>query len=368
MKRRSETNGGAKGEGDPLEREAVIDEAAAAWVSRRDAGLSAAEEADFQSWLRADPRHEAALNRYATAWATLDGPVQAGAADELLQELTALKAGHRRRFVLSAVGVAVILLVSISAWNFPTERITGLAARNATAKIVSPSRQILPDGTIVERKDDAEIQIDFSPAVRRVELRRGEAHFQVQKDPARPFVVNVGGIEVRAVGTAFAIQLGHEMIEVLVTEGRVAVESSLRPTTVPTTPGGPGPIHALPDSNVNSTLVTAGERAVIGMNAAAPAVIGLPGPEMAERLSWRAPRLEFSGTPLAEAVALLNQHAAHRQGLRFVIDDPAISPIRVSGLFRADKTTAFVDLLESAFAIKSVPRSSTEIALVKDRR
>jgi transmembrane sensor len=123
----------------------------------------------------------------------------------------------------------------------------------------------------------------------------------------------------------------------------------------------------LQDPNLISTLVTAGERAVIGLNATAPAVIEIPGSEMAERLSWRAPRLEFSGTPLAEAVALLNQHAEHRQGLRFVIEDPAISSIRVSGLFRADNTTAFVDLLESAFGINSVPRSSTEIALMKAR-
>jgi transmembrane sensor len=365
MKRRGETNDGAKGERDPLEPDAAIDEAAAGWVSRRDAGLSAGEEADFQSWLRADPRHEAALNRYATAWATLDGPVQAGAADELLQELTTLKEGQRRRSLLSAVGVAAILLISISAWNFPRERITDPAAQTATAKIVSPSRQILPDGTMVELKDGAEIHADYSPAVRRVELRRGEAHFQVQKDPARPFVVNVRGIEVRAVGTAFAVQLGHETVEVLVTEGRVAVDKPLRPATTP--PAGRGPSNALQDPNLISTLVTAGERAVIGLNATAPAVIEIPGSEMAERLSWRAPRLEFSGTPLAEAVALLNRHAEHRQGLRFVIEDPAISSIRVSGLFRADNTTAFVDLLESAFGINSVPRSSTEIALMKAR-
>jgi len=367
MKRRGETNDGAKGERDPLEPDAAIDEAAAEWVSRRDAGLSAGEETDFQSWLRADPRHQAALNRYAKAWATLDGPVQAGAADELLQELATLKEGHRRRSLLSAVGVAAILLISISAWNFPREPITDPAPQTATAKIVSPSRQILPDGTMVELKDGAEIHADFSPAVRRVELRRGEAHFQVQKDTTRPFVVNVGGIEVRAVGTAFAVQLGHETIEVLVTEGRVAVDKPLRPATVPTAHAGPGPINALQDSNLISTLVTAGERAVIGLNATAPAVIKIPGPEMAERLSWRAPRLEFSGTPLAEAVALLNQHAEHRQGLRFVIEDPAISQIRVSGLFRADNTTAFVDLLEGAFGINSVQRSSTEIALMKER-
>jgi transmembrane sensor len=59
-----------------------------------------------------------------------------------------------------------------------------------------------------------------------VVLERGEAHFQVAKNPARPFVVVARGVEIRAVGTAFSVGLESTRVEVLVTEGQVAVETA----------------------------------------------------------------------------------------------------------------------------------------------
>lgn len=59
---------------------------------------------------------------------------------------------------------------------------------------------------------------------RRVALQRGEAHFEVHHDPARPFVVQAGGSSIEAVGTAFNVYLRDESkLEVLVTEGRVLI-------------------------------------------------------------------------------------------------------------------------------------------------
>ncbi len=39
-----------------------------------------------------------------------------------------------------------------------------------------------------------------------MKLEAGEAHFAVAPDAARPFVVRVGGVAVRAVGTAFNVR------------------------------------------------------------------------------------------------------------------------------------------------------------------
>jgi len=43
----------------------TIDAAAAEWIARRDRGLTAAEQDDYMAWLRADPRHAAAIARHA---------------------------------------------------------------------------------------------------------------------------------------------------------------------------------------------------------------------------------------------------------------------------------------------------------------
>ena len=50
---------------DPLET------AAAAWLSRLDRGLTAAEQDDYLQWRQQDPRHAAAVARLEGAWAAL---------------------------------------------------------------------------------------------------------------------------------------------------------------------------------------------------------------------------------------------------------------------------------------------------------
>src|SRR3546814_20539025 len=49
----------------------------------------------------------------------------------------------------------------------------------------------------------------------------GEAWFQVAHDAHRPFVVDIGSVRVRAVGTAFSVRQNPEGVDILVTEGVV---------------------------------------------------------------------------------------------------------------------------------------------------
>lgn len=335
---------------------APIQETAAAWVARRDAGLDTAGESELQAWLAADPRHRSAFAEYASAWSRLDRPMQGGAADDVLGELYRLERRQRRRRVLAGAAVAGVLLAGVSFW---TLRGRGPASVHedgvATARLVVPQRQALADGSSVELKDGAQIEVSFSAERRRVTLRRGEAHFQVAKDPARPFVVTANGVEVRAVGTAFAVQIGPGAVEVVVTEGRVTVDSG--PAAVTTSRDAPAPAVLVP-----------GQQVMIEPGAASADVRDLTAAELSARLAWRAPRLEFTGTPLAEVVRLLNEHAGSRQGVRFSIGDDSLAQVRVSGLFRADNTAALVELLESGFGIAAERASGSELVLKRAAR
>ena len=72
-------------------------------------------------------------------------------------------------------------------------------------------------------QDGSLISLDFGwPTPAGVTYWRGEAHFQVAKNANRPFVVQAGAVEFRAVGTAFDVQLGATQVQMIVTEGRVA--------------------------------------------------------------------------------------------------------------------------------------------------
>jgi biopolymer transport protein ExbD len=58
-----------------------------------------------------------------------------------------------------------------------------------------------------------------------VELLAGEAFFEVQKDPAHPFVVQNGAIQTKVLGTSFSVQTGlpGDGVRVTVATGKVAV-------------------------------------------------------------------------------------------------------------------------------------------------
>src|SRR3546814_10056817 len=61
-----------------------------------------------------------------------------------------------------------------------------------------------------------------------ITLEEGEAWFQVAHDAHRPFVVDVGSVRIRAVGTAFSVRRNPEGVDVMVTEGVVETRSEER--------------------------------------------------------------------------------------------------------------------------------------------
>ncbi len=82
----------------------------------------------------------------------------------------------------------------------------------------------IADGSQVTLNTDSQIRIALTNTERDVELRRGEAFFEVHKDPTRPFVVQIGDKRVIAVGTKFSVRRDGDDVEVVVTEGKVQVE------------------------------------------------------------------------------------------------------------------------------------------------
>ena len=335
-----------------------IDEVASRWIARRDAGFAAGDAAEFAAWRARDPRHDEALARHEEAWRVFDRSVAGGKAEAMARELGIRSQRRRRRRMAGSLAAVASLLVAGWLWQDGPFQ-PALRERTPTAVVVVPDKHTLSDGTVIELKGNAKLEVDYTADSRRVTLRDGEAHFQVTKDFKRPFIVAAGGVEVRAVGTAFAVQFETGKVEVLVTEGRVAVE---RPETPPAAVAGSG---ASPQPDVQaaaagtSTFVDAGKRVVVptadptaGVDATVMAVT--PG-ELAERLAWRGARIEFTGTPLAEAVALMNLHAAGAGTLPLAIDpaETGLARLEVSGYFRATNTEAFIRLIEQTLHIRA---------------
>ncbi len=84
--------------------------------------------------------------------------------------------------------------------------------------------RLLPEGSKVDLNKGATIRYEepFQNNERRVTLS-GDAYFEVKHMPHKPFVVEVGEVEVRVLGTKFFINQTAEEVGVQVTEGKVLV-------------------------------------------------------------------------------------------------------------------------------------------------
>ena len=348
----------------------AISDTAARWIARRDAGLSAGEQSELNAWLAADPRHRSALEHYARTWSVFDRPGRDGTADTVVRVLGTRARRRLRRIGATVAALAVMALGSVLWQARVSLGSDDVVAEASTAVVRYPESRTLPDGSVIELKAGAAVVVDYSGPQRRVTLQQGEAHFQVVKDRARPFVVNAGGIETWAVGTAFSVELGDKAVGVLVTEGRVAVS---RAVATPTPPDSAGDSSAATVSAPEQLFVDAG-RCVIVVTVAVPSLLpvvtDVAQAELAERLAWRGARVEFSDTPLAQAVTLMNRsggRVAGRPGITLVIDpaSPDLAAEPVSGLFRADNAETFVRMLELSLGVQAERRGENKIVLRK---
>jgi transmembrane sensor len=265
----------------------------------------------------------------------LDWPADTGEAERVLADLDAWMRRRRRRrlqWLGGAAAMAALLFFAGREWSL-LHRAPPATRTASGVTVQAPEKRVLPDGTSVELRAGAEMVVDFQPGIRRIALLRGEAHFAVTKDPQRPFIVEIKGVKVRAIGTAFSVSIGETTV-VLVTEGRVAVERSALDTASPLATLGGGSlavVGAAPDGRETAEVRVASES------------------EIEQRLAWRLPRLSFAATPLREVVALFNHH---NPAVRLEVGSRDIEALELSGTLRANDVASLARILERQFSIR----------------
>lgn len=319
------------------------DRIASEWIVRGHHSLTQDHQRERDLWLAADPRHAATYERLRSTWSVFDR-----ARDQGMADLIAAKAERRvrrRQHRLQLLAVATVAVVAAFWWA------PRWSSAPAATSVVTEVIRKLPDGSIVELNGDAEIAVDYTTAHRDIRLVRGEAHFRVEKDPARPFRVTARSIEVVAVGTAFTVSLDPHDVEVVVTHGRVAIDEKS-----PATPAN----AELPRES--GRTLDAGHRIRFrdpSSHLAHVEQIALNDDEIDQRLAWRQVRLAFDGVPLARAVADFNR-VNH---LQIAVADDATGALAVSGVFRSDNPEGFIRIVEKTFDLQASRDSSGQIVL-----
>lgn len=294
----------------------LIAEEAAQWVSRLDReGDNAALRAEMITWESADPRRRGALLRAEAAWVMLDRaavlgvPVtdEAPAACKVAQEEGKPR---KRRFLwasgVAAVAAAVALMVTPLV-SPPVQEI-----ETALGEI----RHVpLADGSRAAVNSDSKVEVALKSEERHVMLERGEAWFEVAKDPERPFVVEAGDVRVKAVGTAFSVHKLGDVVDVRVTEGVVEVWRV----------GDEGQRQRIA---AGAQVSVGDEGGAVAMAAAEP---------MERALSWRDGQLIFEGDTLSAAAAKFNRY----NDVKIEISDEKLGQEKMIGRFRTNEPHAF---------------------------
>ena len=342
----------------------AIESAAAEWLVRHDRGLTPAQQDEFLSWLTASAAHRASFERHRRLWGDFNALAQWRPEHGTVPNPDLL-ARHRRpspwRWAAPALlaAAAVALLLVWSSANRAPHHAT-LAFEATTYR-----QETLSDGSVLDLNRGAHVVVQFTAAERRVLLVQGEAQFAVAKNPARPFVVRAGGVEVRAVGTAFNVKLAGPNLEVLVTEGTVHVSQQTVVVTPTSMAAGAAAGSAPSAAPVVLAALTAGQRTVIPVATviAPPVVVPASVPEIARLLDWQPRLLDFESTPLAEVVETFNR----RNPQRLVIGDEELRALTIVASIRSDNVESFVRLLEGTMGVRAERSSTGEIVLRRAR-
>jgi len=335
---------------------------AAKWVSRRDRGLEGEEEElEFLDWLAENPMHGEIYEEAKANWEGFDPLWEQRPVDDREPRADLLKPPVFRipvkAWVLypGAAAILVGLLALVFVWmgaggardmEFPAGG--GLAASLEVHK--------LPDGSVIELNRGARAVARFSAESRRVNLHSGQAHFKVARDPGRPFVVQVKDLEVKAIGTAFTVEVSDSDLEVLVTEGRVRLERTPPPES---SRGVPAPLHAK-----EGLELSAGQGAVQKIASEisfVPEVRRLSPGEIKSKLSWRETVLQFEAAPLYQVLAEVNRH----NRTEIIIRDDELREVRITATLQPDNLEGLLTVLKIIAGIQHYQTDDGNIVLYK---
>jgi transmembrane sensor len=307
----------------------VVTAEAAAWLARlQGPARTPAAESAFKDWLAADAAHARAFARVTDVWDVLPGAATYGQAKARPRPARAIS-------VLVAASLAVLVIGGGLAgylMRHPSYR-TEMGEQRTVA---------LADGTRVTLNTDSRLVVDYRPGERIVRLTRGEALFEVAKNPARPFIVQAGDEQVRALGTTFEVRTDHAKVAVTLIEGRVEVSK-----------------HPPGAASVRVAVLSPGERVVVRPDApTSPAAIDRPKVEAVT--AWRRGEVMFDDVSLADAITELNRYGDSH----IVVADPALAAIRVSGVFETHDPAEFADAMAQLYGLR-VEHDGDQIALAK---
>lgn len=311
---------------------------AAAWLAvLRGPNRTAGTERGFSQWMKKSASHARAFEEATGIWEearNLPRP-------RLLHKSFRQPPRPRIGFLKSATVAAMLAIVAVGATIY-LQRQAGVRTNIGEQRVLA-----LDDGTRVILNTDTRVVVSYDSYIRSVELKEGEALFEVAKRANWPFVVTAGDRRIEALGTSFVVRRDDRQLAVTLVEGKVTVSSapasgfsglsersdkdSLRSKT-----------SESPDAG--TVMLIPGERIVFAN--AQPAKKDRP--PLEKLLAWQRREVALDNIALPDAVAEMNRY--NRIPVQIATTETA--NVRVTGLFRAGDSMSFARAVAEAYHLE----------------
>ena len=375
--------------------EGQIEQQALAWVIKLEGDKAPSKQqlTSFRAWLAQSPDHRRIFKTVAAGWDDMN--VLSGLVipkGQLQSEPGGASLASGLVSLLLCLLSPLLLLLSLSGRNLsqlaeafrPRPAMVAISTFGVVIAMVfvlqppgpvtyqtalgEQSSYTLADGSTLWLNTNSEVVVEYSEALRRISLVSGEAHFDVESNPERPFEVYAGTRMVRAVGTAFSVYRQAEDVGVIVTEGKVAlgIVYAANASAIPSPPDAAAPLEpaekrvldnakpaapgqAKAEAEILGTL-KAGQSVLIPAGAAESKHYAVTDHETAElkrRLAWLQGQLIYAGESLESVIKEVSRYTP----VYIELLDPELAAIRIGGQFQVGETEALFGILELGFGL-----------------
>jgi len=303
--------------------ENLFEEASTWFIRLRAENVSAKELADFNRWLAVNPQHAQAWQEVQDLFMALETPAKTLRQRVDQAPVVRITAPRHRRFI-PVRAVAALLFCTVLTFFLHPVILQNLQSDYHT--VTGEQRQIdLADGSRLLLNTDSAVTVDVEGSVRRVQLLRGEAYFEVAHPPQRPFWAVADETRARVTGTEFSVSRNEDSVTITVAEGRVETSTQTHPDQI--TPLTPGESARYQGQQLVSVQTT----------------------DVQRTLAWRQGQMVFVQATLAEVVEQINRY---RPG-RLIITDQQLKNRPITAVFSVHRLDDAVKALEQTFGIRS---------------
>lgn len=223
------------------------------------------------------------------------------------------------------VAASLLLVVSLGVWQMSVSGLPEQKPFFVEVKSGDKAQLVLPDGSAVKLNSGSSLTYDFSDrSVRKVSLT-GEAFFEVSKDKSKPFIVQVGELNIEVLGTSFNVSSYGEgnLIETSLLEGSIKLSG---------------------ENLAHDYVLHPSEKAIYNRETK---TIRIEPTDNGDETAWMQNRLVFDSEPLVRVIDKIERW----YGVTIDLQCPEIAQDKISGSFSGEQLMYVMEALKMQYNV-----------------